>query len=75
MRKRGKRRRKGDDDDDEPVSKRKRYSASETALRRQMKTVMNIVVKYTDRYNNFILINTYQFVRLPICNLLHLFFA
>ncbi|XP_073979310.1 ATP-dependent helicase brm-like isoform X2 [Rhodnius prolixus] len=48
VRKRGKRRRKGDDDDDEPVSKRKRYSASETALRRQMKTVMNIVVKYTD---------------------------
>ncbi|XP_073979169.1 ATP-dependent helicase brm-like isoform X2 [Rhodnius prolixus] len=41
------RRRKGDDDDDEPV-KRKRFSASESKLRKQMRTVMNIVVKYTD---------------------------
>lgn len=50
--KRGKRKRKGDDDDDEiiPTSskKKKSNSGAESRLKRQMRNLMNIVVKYTD---------------------------
>ncbi|KAK9499007.1 hypothetical protein O3M35_003529 [Rhynocoris fuscipes] len=45
---RRRRRRKGDDDDDEATPKRKRYSIQENKLRKKMRTLMNIVVKYTD---------------------------
>ncbi|KAL0276318.1 UNVERIFIED_CONTAM: hypothetical protein PYX00_003911 [Menopon gallinae] len=52
--KRGKRKRKGEDDDDEVIpssSKKKKSSSSQSAeskLRKQMKSLMNIVVKYAD---------------------------
>nr|AML25530.1 ATP-dependent chromatin remodeler brahma [Euschistus heros] len=47
--KRGKRRRRGEDDEeDASTSKRRKYSPSENKLRRRMRNLMNIVVKYTD---------------------------
>ncbi|CAB0003666.1 unnamed protein product [Nesidiocoris tenuis] len=47
--KRGKKKKRiGEEDDDEPNQKRKRLSAMENKLRKKMKNLMNVVVKYTD---------------------------
>ncbi|XP_014291998.1 ATP-dependent helicase brm isoform X3 [Halyomorpha halys] len=47
--KRGKRRRRGEEDEEDAgTSKRRKYSPSENKLRRRMRNLMNIVVKYTD---------------------------
>ncbi|XP_014258775.1 ATP-dependent helicase brm isoform X2 [Cimex lectularius] len=48
VKKRGKRKRRCDDDDDEPTPRKKRVTPSENKLRKQMKNLMSIVVKYTD---------------------------
>uniref|UniRef100_A0A0K8SSK2 ATP-dependent helicase brm n=1 Tax=Lygus hesperus TaxID=30085 RepID=A0A0K8SSK2_LYGHE len=47
--KKGKRRRRGgEEDDEEPKEKRKKLTATENKLRKKMKNLMNVVVKYTD---------------------------
>lgn len=56
--KRGKRRRRLDDDDDEPLlAKKRRLTPADSKLKRLLKKLMNIVIKYTDRFVQIFKIN------------------
>lgn len=58
--KRGKR--NADDDDDPPIRRRKTIGPEELKLRKKMKTIMNIVVKYTDSDSRIL---SEPFMKLP----------
>jgi len=58
--KRGKR--NADDDDDPPIRRRKTIGPEEIKLRKKMKTIMNIVVKYTDADSRIL---SEPFMKLP----------
>lgn len=58
--KRGKR--SADDDDDPPIRRRKTIGPEELKLRKKMKTIMNIVVKYTDADSRIL---SEPFMKLP----------